>query len=100
MRTVLIGIVILLAAPALAQPVVDPAAPWQQRINTCVAEWNYATPAQRGTMSYRQFTTKCVSGQSALPTKTKAICTNGNTSAATSPDGACANDGGVARWTE
>ncbi|HEY4114123.1 MAG TPA: hypothetical protein VGM17_08690 [Rhizomicrobium sp.] len=100
MRIVLIATAALLAAPALAQPIVDPSAPWQDRMNVCVAEWNGATPAQRGTMTYRQFTTKCVGGQTALPIKTNAVCSDGNITPATSPDGACADDGGVARWLE
>jgi hypothetical protein len=101
MRVLFIAITAaLLPAPALAQTAVNPLAPWQQRMNACVGIWNGATPAQRGSMTYRQFTTKCVGGQPALPIQTNALCHDGSVSSGTSPEGACANNDGVARWVE
>ena len=100
MRTLLIVALIHVAvAPAFADVVVDPSWPWQERINTCVALWHDATPEQQGTMSYRQFTTKCVGGKTALPFKTKAVCSDGSASNGNASDGVCANNGGVAEWT-
>jgi len=88
----------LTVAPALADVVVDPSAPWPQRINTCVAEWYRATPVQQGTMTYRQFTTKCVGGKTALPFRSKALCQDGTVDPGSEPGGACARNGGIAEW--
>ena len=86
------------AAPARADIVVDPSAPWPDRINPCAAAWNNATPEQRGTMSYRQFVQKCVGGRTALPFKAKALCADNSTSTGDTPEGACVDNGGVAEW--
>jgi hypothetical protein len=95
MALTLIGVTV---APAHAQLVVDPRAPWPQRINPCAAAWNDAAPEQKGTMSYNQFIRKCVGGRTALPLKTKAVCEDHSTSTGDDPAGACVYNGGVAEW--
>lgn len=93
-----VTLVSLVVAPAFAEVVVDPSWPWPERINTCVALWHRATPAHQGTMTYRQFTTKCVGGQTALPFKTDAVCQDGTRSTGNAPEGACARNGGIMEW--
>ena len=88
----------LVVTPAFAELVVDPHAPWPQRINPCAAAWNGATGEQRGSMSYNQFIRKCVGGSTALPFKTKALCTDRTTSTGADPDGTCVYNGGVKEW--
>ena len=88
----------LVVTPAFAELIVDPKAPWSQRINPCAAAWNGATPEQRGSMSYNQFIRKCVGGSTALPYKTRAICVDRTTSTGAEPEGACVNNGGVQEW--
>jgi hypothetical protein len=95
---ILVTLLCVSAAPAYANLVVDPAAPWPQRINPCAAAWHEAAPEKQGTMSYRQFITKCVGGKTALPLKTKAVCEDNTTSNGDAPQGACAQNGGVADW--
>src|ERR1051326_7847705 len=73
----------LAAAPGFADVVVDPSGPWRDRIDTCVALWERGTVAQQGTMTYRQFTSKCVSGKTALPFRTEALCEDGTRSSGT-----------------
>jgi len=85
-------------APAFAEVKVNPSGPWRERINTCVALWERADDVQRGTMTYRQFTTKCVGGKTAFPHKTAAVCEDGTRSTGNAPEGACARNGGVAKW--
>lgn len=51
-------------------------------------------------MTYRQFTAKCLQGQTAKPVETVALCRNGTTAPASAPEGACAYDGGVDRWMD
>ena len=86
------------ASSALAQNVVVSAATFHQRMNSCVAAWKDTPTADRGTMTYRQYTTKCLSGKTATPIKTSAQCQDGAMAPGTAPEGACANDGGVVRW--
>lgn len=96
-----------LLAPALAAPSLaanggpfDAAAPWRDRMMACVALWDGASVEERGAMTYRQFTAKCVEGKTALPIKTKAACRDGTTSLATASGGACAERGGISAWME
>ena len=88
----------LTLGPAYGDIVVDPNAPWSQRISPCAAAWRQAAPEKQGTMSYRQFITKCVGGKTALPVKTKAVCEDNTISDGDAPEGACAQNGGVAEW--
>ena len=88
----------LTVGPAFAELVVDPHAPWSQRINPCAAAWNGANSEHRGSMSYNQFIRKCVGGRTALPFKTKALCADRTTSAGDAPEGACVYNGGVQEW--
>lgn len=88
----------LVVRPAFADFVVDPKAPWSQRINPCAAAWNGASSDQRGSMSYNQFIRKCVGGSTALPFKTKALCVDRTTSTGAEPEGACVYNGGVREW--
>lgn len=83
---------------AVAGVVVDPFWPWPKRIDTCATLWFGATSAQQGTMTYRQFTTKCVGGKTALPFDTTAVCRDGARSAGDAPGGICADNGGVVKW--
>jgi hypothetical protein len=75
-------------------------ASFEQRMNSCVAGWSQAPGSDRGTMTYRQFTTKCVSGKSALPVNSTAACRDGSNASGASPAGACAENGGVAAWLQ
>ena len=95
---VLITVINLTVAPAFADVTVDPNGPWPDRINTCVALWYGATVAEQGTMSYRQFITKCVGGRTAAPIKTRALCVDGTSSTGHTSGGACADNAGVAEW--
>ncbi|HUJ45855.1 MAG TPA: hypothetical protein VLV55_01885 [Rhizomicrobium sp.] len=97
---VLLSVVLLSAAiaPAFAGVAVDPNGPWPDRINTCVALWYDATKVEQGTMSYRQFITKCVGGRTAAPIKTNALCVDGTSGTGHTPGGACADNAGVAQW--
>jgi hypothetical protein len=88
----------LFATAALAENAVISDATFHQRMNSCVVSWKEIPSADRGPMTYRQYTTKCLSGKTASPLKSLAQCQNGVTAPATSPEGACANDGGVAHW--
>lgn len=103
MRTVSIAILLgAMATGAFAQSVIIPRTVpnFRERMNACVAEWNTTPVTGRGTMTYRQFTTKCLQGETARPVKTLAACRNGATAPATAPEGACAYDGGVERWLD
>jgi len=94
------ALIAFFAASALANSVETPhpVANFHQRLSACVAEWNLTPPAGRGSISYRQFTTKCLEGRTARPIDTVALCRNGVTARATAPEGACAFDGGVDLW--
>jgi hypothetical protein len=96
------ALLVFLAAEALANSVEvpQPTFDFRERLNACVADWNLTPAAERGSMSYRQFTTKCLQGQKARPISTIALCRNGATAPATAREGACAFDGGVDRWLD
>jgi hypothetical protein len=88
----------LLATPAIAQDSGDSTVSFRERLNSCVGTWKDMPTTDRGTMTYRQYTAKCVSGKPAAPIKASALCRNGSTASAAAPEGACANEGGVAHW--
>lgn len=69
-------------------------------MNSCAGDWSQAPASDRGTMSYRQFAAKCVSGQPALPVNTTAVCRDGSQASGAAPGGACAENGGVAAWQQ
>jgi hypothetical protein len=96
------GFLLLIGAEALAQSVIipHPVPNFSQRMTGCVAKWNSIRPSGRGTLTYRQYTTKCLGGGTAKPIETVAVCRNGTTAPATAPEGACAFDGGVDRWLD
>jgi hypothetical protein len=96
------GVFLLIAAESLAQSVIvpRPVSNFRERMNACVGEWNITPAGERGTMSYRQFTTKCLGGKKAPPIRTVAVCRNGTTAPATAAAGACAYDGGIDRWLD
>jgi hypothetical protein len=103
MRTISIAAAIgLLATGAFAQSLILPhnVPNFRERLSTCVGKWEATPVSWRGTMTYRQYTTKCLQGQPARPINAVASCRNGTTSPATAPEGACAFDGGVDRWLE
>jgi hypothetical protein len=93
---------VLLAAEAVAQSITvpRPAPNFEGRLNACVADWHATAAADRGSMNYRQFTTRCLEGGHAKPVDTVALCNNGTTAPATAAGGACAYDGGVERWLD
>lgn len=99
---VLGGVFLLIAAEAVAQTVIipHPVSHFSRRMAACVGEWSRTPGDERGTMTYRQFTTKCLEGKKARPIRTVAVCRNGATAPATAPKGACAYDGGVDRWLD
>jgi hypothetical protein len=99
---VLGGVFLLIGAEAVAQTIIipHPVPDFQQRMNACVGEWNRTPGDERGTMTYRQFTAKCLEGKKAPPIRTVAVCRNGTTAPATAPAGTCAYDGGVDRWLD
>ena len=103
MRALLLSaFVLLIGAEAVAQSLIipRPVPNFSKRMNACATGW-HATPAsERGTMTYRQFTTKCLEGRTARPIDVLALCRNGTTAPATAPEGACAFDGGVDRWLD
>ena len=88
----------LFATSALAQDAVISSATFHQRMNSCVISWKEMLSADRGTMTYRQYTTKCVSGKPAKPARSSALCRNGMIEPGTEAGGACASRGGVADW--
>jgi hypothetical protein len=92
----------LMATGAFAQSIIIPhtVPNFRERMDSCVASWDSTPAADRGTMTYRQYTTKCLQGKTARPIKTLAACRNGTTAPATAPEGACAYDGGVDRWLD
>jgi len=91
----------LMATGAFAQSIIIPHAVPDFRTRIDVVPPNGAQPAaDRGTMTYRQFTTKCLQGKTARPIRTLAACRNGTTAPATASEGACAYDGGVDRWLD
>ncbi|HEY1637674.1 MAG TPA: hypothetical protein VGF62_04045 [Rhizomicrobium sp.] len=98
----LTGFLFLIGAEAFAQSIIipHPVPDFRERMNACVGEWNTTRSDERGAMTYRQFTTKCLEGQKARPIRTVAACRNGTTAPATAPEGACAYDGGVDRWLD
>ncbi|MFL6689322.1 MAG: hypothetical protein ACJ8IR_03910 [Alphaproteobacteria bacterium] len=103
MRTISIAAAIgLLATGAFAQSLIIPrdVPNFRERLSLCVGKWEGTPLSARGTMTYRQYTTKCLQGQPARPINAVASCRNGTTSPATAPEGACAFDGGVDRWLE
>jgi len=103
MRTISIAAVIgLVATGAFAQSLIIPrnVPDFRERMSNCVGRWEATPTSARGTMTYRQYTTKCLQGQPARPIYAVAACRNGTTSPATAPEGACAFDGGVDRWLE
>ena len=99
---VLGGLSLLIAVEAVAQSVIipQPVSNFHERMNGCVGEWNRTPTGERGTISYRQFTTKCLEGKIESPLRTVAACRNGTIAPATAPEGACAYDGGIDRWLE
>ena len=103
MRALLLAAILLFgAAGAVAQSIIipHPVSNFRERMSACVGKWDATPSGERGTMSYRQFTTKCLEGKIAPPIRTVAACRNGTTAPATSPQGACAYDGGVDRWLD
>ena len=96
------GLLIFIAAEAVAQSVIvpHPIPDFQPRMDRCVSQWNAATDAERGSITYRQFTTNCLQGRIAKPVEAVALCRNGTTAPATAAGGACAYDGGVERWAD
>ena len=103
MRTLSIAFFLgVMATGALAQSIIVPhtVPNFRARMDACVGKWDTTPAADRGTMTYRQFTTKCLGGKTARPIKTLAACRNGTTAPATAPEGACAYDGGVERWLD
>ena len=92
----------LMATGAFAQSIIIPHTipDFRTRMDACTAEWGATPAADRGTMTYRQFTTKCLQGKTARPIRTLAACRNGTTAPATASHGACAYDGGVDRWLD
>jgi hypothetical protein len=99
---VLGGVFLLIVAEAAAQSIIipQPVSNFRERMNDCVDVWTSTPSAERGTMSYRQFTTKCLEGKREPPIRTVAACRNGTTAPATALEGACAYDGGVDRWLD
>jgi hypothetical protein len=103
MRTLSIAVFLSVMAPgAFAQSIIIPhtVPDFRERMDACTAEWGVTPAADRGTMTYRQFTTKCLQGKTARPIKTLAACRNGTTAPTTASEGACAYDGGVDRWLD
>lgn len=103
MRAFIIGgIFLLIAAEAVARTIITPhpVGNFHERLNACAGEWNAVPPDERGSISYRQFTTKCLEGNREPPLRTVAACRNGTTAPATAVEGACAYDGGVDRWLD
>lgn len=96
------GFILLIGAEAVAQSIIvpRPVPNVRQRTTECVSEWNATPAAERGRMTYRQFTTTCLEGESLHPISAVAACRNGTTAPATAPEGACAYDGGVERWLD
>src|SRR3954451_16458618 len=95
MVAVLAGVAV---TPAASQNGIDTSGNFRERLNSCVGAWKEAAPADRGTMTYRQYTQKCVSGKPALPVKASALCEDGEVTSGAAPGGACASRGGVAEW--
>jgi hypothetical protein len=103
MRTLSIAFFLgVMATGAFAQSIIVPhtVPTFRARMDACVGKWEITPPADRGTMTYRQFTTKCLGGKTASPIKTLAACRNGTTAPATAQEGACAYDRGVDRWLD
>jgi hypothetical protein len=103
MRTLSIAVFLgVMATGAFAQSIIIPhtVPDFDTRMDACTAEWGATPAADRGTMTYRQFTTKCLQGKTARPIKALAACRNGTTAPATASEGACAYDGGVDRWLD
>ena len=103
MRTLSIAFFLgAMATGAFAQSIIVPhtVPNFRTRMDACVGKWVTIPAANRGTMTYRQFTTKCLGGKNASPVRTLAACRNGTTAPATAPEGACAYDGGVERWLD
>jgi len=94
--------IVFIAAEAVAQSVVvpHPVANFHARMNACVAAWRATPSSEGGTMTYRQFTTRCLEDGQARPIETVALCNNGTTAPATASGGPCAYDGGVQRWLD
>jgi hypothetical protein len=99
---VLGGVFLLIVAETAAQSIIvpQPVPNFRERMKDCVGEWATTPSDERGTMTYRQFTTKCLEGKKELPIRTVAACRNGTTAPATAPEGACAYDGGIDRWLD
>ena len=99
MRTCLVAMIVgLLTTSTLAQQSGLTTATFRERLNSCVAAWYKAPTDDRGTMTYRQYTQKCVSGKPALPINTSALCQNGEIALGSAPGGACSSGGGVQEW--